>query len=204
MLNLPLPLTFNKTSPNIKKVIDQHWDIVSINENWRKVSDKRPVIAYWRNTNLYQLLGGNRIFKNKVVPRNTKQQKQSGHCSPCFSRMNNLCCKQVKQTKTFQIYRTNIHIFHNLTCKSENLIYLLQCRICQIQYDGKSETTFNIRLNNHRKDPKSQASFLACKHFNEENHSFQQHDKFTLIEQIKKQPLKKQEYFQKEQKISGF
>ena len=124
-LKEPLVLTFNKTLPNIKNVIDQHWHILSINENLRKVFDKRPFIAYRGNTNLFQLIRGNRIFKNKVVHKNTKQPKQVGHCSPCLSRMNNLCCKQLKQTKTFQSYRTKetFQIFHNLTCKSENLIF---------------------------------------------------------------------------------
>ena len=117
--NLPLVLTYKKTLPNIKNVIDKHWHILSINENLRKVSDKRPFIAYRRNTNLFQLIGGNHIFKNKVVRKNTKHPKQSGHCSPCLSRLNNLCCKQVKQTKTFQSYRTKE------TVKSEKLIYVL-------------------------------------------------------------------------------
>ena len=66
---------------------------------------------------LQQLNGGNRIFKNKVVLKNTKQPKRSGHCSPFLSGMNNLCCKQVKQTRTFQSYRTKetFQIFHILT-----------------------------------------------------------------------------------------
>ena len=38
----------------------------------------------------------------------------------------------------------------------------------------KSETTSNIRLN-HRKDVKSEKSILACKHFNEPSHNFQQY-----------------------------
>ena len=37
---------------------------------------------------------------------------------------------------------------------------------------------------------------MACKHFNEQSHNFQQYAEFTLIEQIlKKQPLKKREHF---------
>ena len=130
-LKEPLVLTFNKTLPNIKNVIDQHWHILSINENLRKAFDKRPFIAYSRKTNLYQLIRGNCIFKNKVKRRNTKEPRQSRHCSQCLSRMNSLCCKQVKQAKTFQTYKTKetFQIFHNLTCKSENLIYLLRCRI---------------------------------------------------------------------------
>ena len=95
----------------------------------------------------------------------------------------------MKQTKTLQSYRTKetFQIFHNLTCKSENLIYLLPCCIWQLQHNGKRKTPFNIHPNNHRKDAKSQASILVCKHFNKQNHNFQQHAKFTLIEQIKKQ-----------------
>ena len=70
--NLPLVLTFNKPLLNIKNVIDEHWHILYIKENWRKVFDKRPVITYRRNTNLYQLIGHNHIFKNKVVCKKIK------------------------------------------------------------------------------------------------------------------------------------
>ena len=113
--------------------------------------------------------------------------------------MNDLCCQQVKQTKTFQSYRTKetFQLFHSLTRKSENLIYLLQCRICHFQYVGKSETPFNIRLSDHRKDAKSQALILVCKYFNKQNHNFQKHAEFTLIEQIKskQEHLRRRENF---------
>ena len=99
--NLPLVPTFNKILPNIKNVVDIHWHILYINEDLRKVFDKRPIIAHRRNTNLYRLIGGNRIFTNKVVHKNTQQPKQSGHCSPYMSRLSNLGCKQVKQTSKF-------------------------------------------------------------------------------------------------------
>ena len=86
--------------------------------------------------------------------------------------------------KTFQSYRTKetFQIFRNITCKTENLIYLLQCRICQFRHVGKNETPFINRFNNPRKDPKLHVSILACKHFNEQNHNFEQHAEFTLIE----------------------
>ena len=71
--NMPLLLTFNKT-PNIENVNDKHWYILSINENLRKVFDKRPLfIDYRTNNNLHQLIRGNHIFKNKVVHKNTKR-----------------------------------------------------------------------------------------------------------------------------------
>ena len=50
----------------------------------------------------------------------------------------------------------------------------------------KSGTSFNIRLNNHRKDSKNKKPILACNHFQNSNHNFQRDAKFTLIEQIMK------------------
>ena len=39
------------------------------------------------------------------------------------------------------------------------------------QYDGKSETSLNIHLNNHRKGGKSQVSILVCEQFNNNNNN---------------------------------
>ena len=160
--NLLLLLTFIKPLLNINNLIDKYWHNWSINEYLWKVFEERPFVAYRRNTNFHQLIGGIRILKNKVVHKNTKQPKQAGHCSPCLLRLSNFCCKQVKKIKTSRRYRTKetFPIFHNLTYKI---------------------------LNNHRKDAKLQVSALRCQHFNEQNNNFQQDAKFILIEQIKKQ-----------------
>ena len=50
--------------------------------------------------------------------------------------------------------------------------YLLECDLCNVQYVGKSETTFNIRLNNHRKDVKGLNTLPADKHFTLPGHGF--------------------------------
>ena len=60
----------------------------------------------------------------------------------------------------------------------------MECRICRIQYIGKSETEFNIRLNNHRKDVNRQNAPQADQHLKLLNHNFSQHARFTLIEQL--------------------
>ena len=41
----------------------------------------------------------------------------------------------------------------------------MECKICHIQYIGKSETEFNIRLNNHRKGVNRQNAPQADQHF---------------------------------------
>ena len=47
----------------------------------------------------------------------------------------------------------------------EQLHQILECLKCQLQYVGKSETEFNIRLNNHRKDFTRKDSIPASNHF---------------------------------------
>ena len=71
-------------------------------------------------------------------------------------------------------------------CRSSNVIYLLHCRKCNIQYVGKTENPFNIRLNNHHHGANhpTEETIPAAKHFSI-NHEFNRDAKFTIIEQIK-------------------
>ena len=82
-----------------------------------------------------------------------------------FNRLPLLSTFKSSQTnKTFKIY-------HRVNCKISFVIYLLEYYICNIQSVGRSETWFNIRLNN-RKDVKSPNAIPACKHFNRHDHDF--------------------------------
>ena len=60
----------------------------------------------------------------------------------------------------------------------------MECVLCKIQYVGKIETSFNIRLNNHRSDVSDPNVILACRHLTKAKHSFNRQSKFTLIEAI--------------------
>ena len=79
----------------------------------------------------------------------------------------------------------------------------MECTLCKIQYVGKAETSFNIRLNNHRIDANGNnpKAIPASIHFKQPGHNFNKHAKFTLIEQINtdietiKIRLKRSEYF---------
>ena len=80
--------------------------------------------------------------------------------------------KQTSETKKLTEQIRSVKFFMILHVKVK-ISYLLQCQICKLHYVRKSETIFNIRMNNNRKDVKSEKSILTCKHFNERNHSFQ-------------------------------
>ena len=116
----------------------------------------------------------------------TKDNDHTGKCDPCNS-TRCLYCQQLISTTTFRSNQTSktFKIYHRVNCKRSFVIYVLECYICNIQYVGKSETPFNIRLNNHRKDVKNPNAIPACKHFIRQDHDFNNHGKIIIIEQLR-------------------
>ena len=129
----PMPLTlvttFNKALPSLKNIIDKNWNILQINSGISETFKSKPLVAYRRNPNLQQLIGGHRVENGKVVKRITKTV---GLCTPCRSKRGNKCCKQMKTTSTFRNRHTNkvFKIFHRVNCKDKNIIYLMECTKC--------------------------------------------------------------------------
>ena len=145
-------------------------------------------MAFRRNKNLRDLIGRKTLLNSKVVRKSDNRSKK-GWCSPCNNHGNNLCCKHVRNTNTFQS-NTKKRIFkihHRVNCRSKFIIYLLECNRCKIQYVGKSEWSMNIRINNHRKDVLKEDSISVCRHFNETRCTFKDNAKITIIEMLKQQ-----------------
>ena len=67
---IPFVLTYTKTLPNVKQIINKHWHLLQINSNLRTAFEQEPIIAYGRNKNLGDLIGGKKILDNKVVSKN--------------------------------------------------------------------------------------------------------------------------------------
>ena len=186
---LTLVTTFNKSLPNMNGIIEKNWNLLEINPRISKKFEEKPFIAYKRNPNLHQLIGGHRIEHGKVVKRTKKVQ---GKCTPCRSKQGNKCCKQMKSTMTFSNRHNNktYKILHAVNCKDKNVIYLLECTKCDNKaYVGKSELPMNLRINGHRSDAKKTDKLAVDTHFLQPGHHFDRDAKFTIIEKITKTDL---------------
>ena len=179
--------TYNQTLPNIEKAINKTWHLLQINPDIKQTFAEKPFIGYRKNKNLRSILGQTTIINNKVK-RNNNETRQ-GKFSQCLSSINNLCCKQVISTSKFisTITKKWYDIYHNTNCKSRFIIYLMECRKCNIQYVGKTTTPFNVRLNNHRTDAKRPTTDTApCDlHFSDHQHDFNRDATFIIIEQVR-------------------
>ena len=55
-----------------------------------------------------------------------------------------LCVVKIYSKTNGKEFRIN----YNLNCNTENVVYLITCRVCGIQYVGSTTTTFRSRFNN--------------------------------------------------------
>ena len=61
---------FNRVSEvtrKLKEAIDKHWHLLQINPTLKNTFQKRPIIACKKNRNLKEIIGSNKILKNKVI-----------------------------------------------------------------------------------------------------------------------------------------
>ena len=146
----PLTLTYNRTLPNVKEAVRKHWNILQINNEFKNVFPEPAIMCFLRNKNLKYFLWTKTVVNNKAQKVILSNRK--GYSIPCHSKPGNLWCKQVEHTNTFSstVTKMTCNIYNKLNCKSSYLIYLMECTLWQ--HTGKSETAFNFRLNNHRKD----------------------------------------------------
>ena len=109
------------------------------------------------------------------------QSKSSDNLASVHQKMSLLC--------RLRVY---IYIYIYMDCQSSWIIYIIECNICKLQYIGKSETAFNLRLNNHRNHiKKGVSSCELTEHFlhNKRTHDFDNNVTITIIKQIRKDHL---------------
>ena len=72
---------------------------------------------------------------------------------PCGSKRC-LTCQHIRSGTTVKSSSTGrtFNIRATANCKSSNVIYLIQCTLCNMQYIGETPNPLHIRLNGHRCD----------------------------------------------------
>ena len=144
--------TYNHTLANIKEIIQNPWSILKTSKALEKTFSVESIIAFCKKQKSETTHWRKYDPKRKNIKKSGN--KYEGKCTPCKSGMRSLCCLQVQNTHSFRSQQNGriFTIFHQVSCKSDFLIYRSECQKCHIQYVGKTETDFNLRLNNHLKD----------------------------------------------------
>ena len=158
---IPFSVTYSPTLPNTREIINKHWYILNIDNTFGNEFKATPVIAFRKNISLRQIIGTNTISHNQKLLK-VKQNVTKGKCITCNTYWC-LSCQQIIATTTFESIQTKekFSIYQKISCKGKYVIYLLECLLCKIQYVGKSEIPFHIRLNNRRKYIKNSSRYRS-------------------------------------------
>ena len=94
------------------------------------------------------------------------------YCTACNKRN----CDTCKIIETRSNFKSTVHnkffsLTENLNCGSDNIIYLITCTKCNIQYVGETGNPLRVRMNAHRYCIKSNKNTPIGIHFNSKNHN---------------------------------
>ena len=174
----PLVTDFNPRLPNIGKIISSHTRLIYNSPSLAKILPKGSIIPSCRRTkNIKEIERSNNITSETVL-------KQAG-CFKCKGKCD-LCRNFLKETEIFTSARTNriYPIRQHLNCKSKNVIFLVTCKKCSVQYIGSTSNEFKVRFRNHKSTmlTKKNTCEVAI-HFNKEKHVISDFE-FVIVEQI--------------------
>ena len=165
-----------ETIPFITTYSPAHQEIKSIlNTSLFLLDNTRPqlnqkykfMVTARRCPNLRDLLTKSKLPNEGVLRKSTRG---SSKCD----RPRCTVCKHVKTTTsvTSRTTKQTIHIPINSNCISSNLIYIIECSKCGIQYVGQTSNTLTTRLRQHLRDIRLNNEFKAVSnHFNSTNHN---------------------------------
>jgi len=90
-----------------------------------------------------------------------------------------MTCKNIQCTHKFSSTHTGEEfiIYCNANCKTENIIYLLECAICGLQYMGEIKQQLNKRLIGHRSDANCKPDLPLSIHLRSTDH----YDSFSKL-----------------------
>ena len=120
------------------------------------------MVCYRRPRNLRDLL-----VRADVSP-NTRGPRGSGTCGKrCYNCKRMIRCTIAKSNSR----NYEFQIRGNLNCTSYNVIYMIQCNQCRIQYIGQTSNSISSRMTAHVADIKHKKHTTVARHFNSINHS---------------------------------
>ena len=95
--------------------------------------------------------------------------------------------------KTFNSYTSgeSFKIKHPITCSTKDIIYIISCKKCQIQYVGETSLTIRNRLSGHLYCINHKSDTPVARHFNDIPHDIKRDLEILPIQQTKDTPDRK-------------
>lgn len=114
--------------------------------------------------------------------RNTSTKSTVYRSKPCEKNKCQTCNIITANTSfTSTAYNKTFTIRTDCDCSTKDLIYLITCKLCNVQYVGESGQNLRDRINNHKSTIRTNKKTAIAIHFNSPNHTID-HLSVTPIE----------------------
>jgi len=160
----------------------------SINKN-NKFSDSKLISAYCNGKNLYKHLVSSAlpvVYNNNNTAESNDSNRNSVNANADVTDViisgstrckSNRCraCNYITVSKTFKSSSTNSKFWlrTNVSCKSNNIVYLITCKKCNKQYVGETGRTLGERITDHLSCIRTFKDTPIALHFNQTDHSLE-------------------------------
>ena len=176
---VPLVTTFHPNLPNLRRITKSFFPLLHTSSRLKQAIPETPIVAYRRPKNLRDLLVSAQLKPTEFAPAHGSAACGGSRC---------LTCQHIQTGTTVRSSTGRIHqVRATATCKTRNVIYLIECKCCRLQYVGETKNPLHIRLNGHRNDIKHHnIEKPVAAHFCSPNHTLSD---FTImvLEQMRSQ-----------------
>ena len=126
---VPFIVTYNPALPNIRDILHKKQSILYSTEHLHNIFSETPVVAFHRSPNLRDLL-----VRPKLKSHKSNTLRHPRGTFRCNSRHGCLTCPNIddgRTTYTFSTKGETREIKQHITCKSNNLTYMIECKKCK-------------------------------------------------------------------------
>ena len=182
---ITLNITFHPAFQNLGALLRKIHQILACNEEHHKVFKDIPTVGFRKGKSLRDFL-----VRAKVPPVGDGEGPIEGASGRCYGMLCEVC-DQVKDTTQFTSNGKTYNIRNfSMDCNSTNVVYLLSCKVCGIQYVGSTTCKFRSRFNTYKSGNRRYAEKKKKvpqkklhSHFDQPGHSGFSDFEFTLIDQ---------------------
>ena len=159
---VPMVVTYHPGLPNIGGIMRDLQPLLHCSDKCRKAVKDIPMVAFRRPKSL-----GDYLMHAKLKPL------RSGYKPPGTVQCGDRRCRVCEHLTIGNSFTSNntkktYSINYELNCNSSNVVYLLSCKVCGLQYVGSTSTKFRLRFNNHNEKTRDDCIY---QHFNGPDHN---------------------------------
>ena len=183
----PIIVNYNSFETNLAKGFKR------ILTNNREFDKFRLINAFKIHSNLKRLLVRSELKPIDVNVNNTNNlliRRPNSRVTNRFICCNGTRCMTCKfhafdcDSFTSTTFNATFSFTDSFNCKTRNIIYLITCSKCNVQYVGETGRCLSERLKNHRSCILTRKPTPISAHFNEPGHEITRHLKAITIDKI--------------------